>query len=183
MEPIYKEQETCRISPDDLQLIHENYEEITGDIKRIPIGRFIPMAVVKAVQISKAKEIPDARVVAENETLKNQLAELQKIANSNGEASTGLQFQNESLQKQLNDKTEELEGFKNVINENTIALNYDPKILSFLKGCLMIYQRDKLATNFEEMFWSIIQNFRKQGYLNFDANDIEYIKQQQKPVE
>ncbi|MFZ4398868.1 MAG: hypothetical protein ACOYO1_02445 [Bacteroidales bacterium] len=178
---IYKQQETCRLSEDDLQLIHEYYEQITNKDTRIPIGNFLAMAVVKASQVAGPKIIQDPKLLEENQRLTNELLRVQNESNANGEAGTGLQFQVDSLTSQLEQRDEQLRVFLDVMHDNSIVLNFDEKQGGFIKAALEIYKRDKVCETYEEMFWSIIANFQKAGYLKFDAADIEYLKNLNKP--
>ena len=177
---IYALQETCRFSEDDLQLVHDYYEDVIGDTKKIPIGKLIPKLFVIASQVAGQKIVPDLKVVAERDELKQKLEELQNIANSNAQASTGLQLEVD----RLTNLNQQLEDNNRVLRESTegcTILQFDEKQTNFLQNALEIYKRDKQAASIEEMLWKIIVAFQGMGYLRFDEKDIEYLKSLKKP--
>lgn len=172
---LYALQETCRFSADDLDLIHDLYEQVIGDIKKIPVGRLIPMLFVKASQVSGQKIVPDLKVIAQRDELLMKLEELQNVANGNAEASTGLQLKVDNLNSQI----EALQEQNRILRESAegcMILQFDEKQTNFLKNSLEIYKRDKQAASIEQMLWKIIVAFQGMGYLQFDAKDVEYLK-------
>ncbi len=179
----YKEQETVRLSPDDIELIYDNYEFLTGQEARVPIGKLLGLAVIKACQSAKPKLIQDPAIVEENVNLKIKLQEAQLAANSNGEIGTGLQLAIDSLNAQLAAQDEELMQLREVdLIPGNMVLNFDEKQIGFFKACLEIYKKHKAAQTYEEMIWNIILNFQKAGYLKFTQEDLNYLKSlNQKP--
>lgn len=172
---IYAVQETCRFSEDDLQLVHDYYEDVIGDTKKIPVGKLIPKLFVIASQVAGQKVVPDLKVVEENNNLKIKLEELQNVANSNAQTSTGLQLEVDRLKKVI----EQLEDNNRVLRESSegcLLMQFDEKQTNFLQNALEIYKRDKQAGTIEEMLFKIITAFQGMGYLRFDEKDIEYLK-------
>jgi hypothetical protein len=172
---IYSQQETCRFSSDDLDYIHEIYEDVIGDTKKIPIGKLIPMLFIKASQVSGQKVVPDLQVVQERDQLKLKLEEWQNAANSNARTSTELQLRIEKLEAE----NQALADNNRVIREATegaIICNFDEKQKGFINSALAIYQKEKQANTFEEMIWKIITAFQQMGYLRFTDEDIKYLQ-------
>ena len=169
---IYKEQETLRIPKGDLEYIHEVYQEITGVTERIPPHKFLILAVQKACQISRPHKINE-EMKLDNEKLKADIDIWMESSNNNARIANEVQLKYDAIVKELKDFKENSNISK--LPENSMLLVFPHEYYHFLFCCLLIYQREKVATTFEEMFTNIINYHRKQGFFNFTEKDIKYV--------
>ena len=171
---LYALQETCRFSADDLDLIHDLYEQVIGDIKKIPVGRLIPMLFVKASQVSGQKVVPDLKVIAQRDELLTKLEELQNVANDNARSSTGLQLEIDRLTK-LNEQLEDNNRVLRESAEGCIIIQFEDKAKNYFSNLLEILKWKKKAHTYEEMFVFIFQTLNNSGWFKLESEDIEYL--------
>ncbi len=122
----------------------------------------------------------------ENNNLQSANESLQSENNNLQSANNNLQSENESLQSEnsvLKNKIENIENaykqieskIENIENKNE-NIYFTEEFNKELWGMLQLFKKQENVNNFEGMLKFIFSHYRKQGFLVFEKNDMEYLQ-------
>jgi hypothetical protein len=148
----YTQANTVRISPEELEFVNDNYEEIAGTETKISFSKFFMLSVFSAVSTVKGKTI---EVVKDNPEHLKRIEEL------------------EAFNNELNQKLSDVES-----DSKGLVLNLTPDWKKHIWGILEIMKKEnKLGvTTYEDLIIFLFKLVHSRNELILNAQDVEYLK-------